>query len=179
MTVISCASSSPRRHAPIQHRITDSVLFDPHMANEIRVELSEPIRDLKKGSLIGCPHLATVLKNLNREVPTNHAPETLTTVLLAQLHFRGLEVARRFPRKLEAILSAKAPSVNVELNIEELNELETQLQAAFDQIQVRFWKKDFSTRTLQDALDTLYKIRATVDRLIAWVEKRLYGGQPQ
>lgn len=149
------------------------------MTEEIRTGLTSEIRKAKHGSLVACPHLRSTLKNTNRECPTNHVAETLTALLLAQLHLRGLEIAREFPRKIDALLCARAPIAKAEFDIEELNDLETQLQAAFDQIQVRFWRKDFSTRTLQDALKTLYQIRATVDRLIAWAEKKLYGGKPQ
>jgi hypothetical protein len=168
----SCENVWTPIHQPVQHRLRDSVLHDDAMREDVKRGLTGPLHQVAKGAKRYCPHLSMTLRNVDRE--QNKAAETVTTILLAQLHLRGLEVARAFPRKLDALLRARVVPTSESFEIEKWNALETELQGAFDRIQVELWRKNYSTPVLMDALDTLYRIRDAVNQAIEWLERRLY-----
>lgn len=126
------------------------------------------------GSRVRCPQFDSLVKHVR--YGDNKAPETLMKLAFGYKSL-GISKSANCGMFLHAasIVAAQYPSDVV--SIEDLNVLETELQGDIDRYQTRLWKKDYSAKTLKETLDGLYKMRDVIDRMIEWVEKRLYGAK--
>lgn len=174
---VSCAKASARRPIRIQHSFRESVQADARR-DELKRSLLAPVYNAIYGSKTDCPELVMLAKNVERG--TNRAIDTVDTLSLAapRLH-RPLSEALLFSNTLSATIRAQYPAQFPAMEIEDLNDLETELQGSFDLIQNKIWRKDYSAKTLREGLEQLYKLRDAINRYIEWIERRLYGGKPQ
>lgn len=141
--------------------------------DEYRRALLMPFTEARYGSKVSCPQLVTLAKHVGQR--ENKVAETTMRLAFGALAL-GLPksiVCRPFVVG-HAIMSAQYPA-DASLDINDLNALETQLQGEFDQIQVKLWRQDYSTKTLTEAHERLTKMRDLCDKMLAWIEKKLYG----
>lgn len=169
----SCAIVSRPFAAPLKNGFTETV--QRQAIDEYRRALLLPFSEARYGSKTKCPQLVSLAKHVSQG--ENRVAETTMRLAFGALSL-GLPksvVCRPFVIG-HAILSAQYPTEGV-LDIDDLNALETQLQGEFDSIQVKLWRRDFSTKTLTDAHERLTRIRDLCDKMLEWIEKKLYGSR--
>lgn len=169
--MISYAGASPTLRvspSPISEQTVQDCLTEKYT----RI-FTEPFELPRHGTRVAVPEFASLVKHLREG--DNKLPRTLAKLTMG---YRRLEVGKPMLcgmfHKAAAVAASQYP-VEASISIEELSALETQLQGDIDRLQVKLWQRDFSCRTLKDFLDSLYRMRNALDRMIEWAEKKLYG----
>lgn len=170
----SCVNQSVITRRSIQHRVTPMV--QKRAVDEYRRALLAPLYAAHKGEKQDCPEVVQLMKHVAHGL--NKVAETTMALSFA---------ARRLPDATpesvcnvfdvgRAIMLSTFPG-DEPLSFEQLHELETQIQSAIDPHQVAYLLGDHSTQRKRALLENFRRMRATIDRIIAWLERDLFGGQ--
>lgn len=172
----SYATSSSHPSGRLQHSFKASVQFEAQK-NELKRSLLVPIYNAIYGSKVECPEIVMLAKNVERE--TNKAVPTIMALTLApsRLH-RPLSEALLFWEVGAAMTRAQYPAIDLPRDIDELHELEQQIQCAIDPLQMKWMRRDHSTQVKRAMLERFKEYRRIVDRIIDWLERDLFGGNP-